>query len=192
MSLASNITDYELTFPKEWDAMNDDLMAVQDEELSATSNEEANKVFKQWKADEDIMVVDDLIGSNLLDESVFDAPCLSPTGPLEEIVYMNIDEQDQDIFLVPSLNSDDEENSSASKEEVLLDSNKELEKQYRETLKKLAESMKRTQETRKSLKIKTPKTKKYYRSSKVTGVLSSIEKSTKQLQLYLEKSQRNL
>jgi hypothetical protein len=89
------------------------------------------------------------------------------------------------------LNSDDGENSTSSKEEVLLDS-KELEKQYRETLKKLAESMKRTQETRKSLKMKTPKTKKYYRSSKVTGVLFSIEKSTKQLQLYLEKRQRNL
>ena len=61
---------------------------------------------------------------------------------------------------------------------------------YQEILKKLEASMKRSQETRKSLTMKTPKTEEYNRSSSVTGVLSSIETSSKQLQTFLQTVQQ--
>jgi len=62
---------------------------------------------------------------------------------------------------------------------------------YQEIMKKLEASMKRSQETRKSLIMKTCKTEEYNRTSSVTGVLSSIESSTKQLQEYLQNVQQN-
>jgi len=61
---------------------------------------------------------------------------------------------------------------------------------YQEIFKKLEASMKRSQETRKSLTMKTPKTKKYTRRDSVTGVLSSIENSSRQLQTYLQTVQQ--
>jgi hypothetical protein len=61
-----------------------------------------------------------------------------------------------------------------------------FEERYKLTLSKLAESMKRSQETRKSLQMKTPKTTNYQRSNSVTGVISSIEMSSQQLQVYLK------
>jgi hypothetical protein len=163
----------ELTFE-----INDDLMVVQDEELSATSNEEANIVFAEWKADDDldeIMQIDEQIGSNLLDDSIFgstDDHCLSPTGPIEELVFMNVG---QEKFHLPSLNG-------------LFPSVYQLAPKpsggtaLEERLKNLAELMKRSQESRMSLTLKTPKTNKYARSSNVSGVLSSVEQSSIQLQ----------
>jgi len=61
---------------------------------------------------------------------------------------------------------------------------------YQEILKKLEASMKRSQETRKSLTMKTPKMKKYTRRDSVTGVLSSIESSSRQLQTFLQTVQQ--
>lgn len=61
---------------------------------------------------------------------------------------------------------------------------------YQEIFKKLEASMKRSQETRKSLTMKTPKMKKYTRRDSVTGVLSSIENSSKQLQTFLQTVQQ--
>jgi len=57
---------------------------------------------------------------------------------------------------------------------------------YQEIIKKLEASMKRSQETRKSLTMKTPKMKEYTRTGSVTGVLSSIENSSRQLQTFLQ------
>jgi len=151
---------------------------MNDEELSASSHEEASKVFEQWQTDlnggVDIMEVDEQIGSNLLGDDIFPDPCASPTGPLEEIVFMNVD-ADKFSF---DLFSGDESPSSLPFDE-----------RYKATLKKLSESMKRSQQTRKSLQMKTTKTEKYSRKSSVTGVLSSIEKSTQQLECYLGKIQ---
>lgn len=57
---------------------------------------------------------------------------------------------------------------------------------YQEIMKKLEASMNRSQETRKSLTMKTPKTEKYNRRRSITGVLSSIESSSRQLQNFLQ------
>ena len=173
----------EISLPIEWDH---DTEMLNDEELSATSNEEASKVLEQWQADQDqgfeIMEVDEQIGSTFLGDEIFDEPCVSPTGPLEELVLMNINEDD-DRFFAPVLDAEEPSVSQAT-------SSLPFEERYRLTLQKLQESMKRSQETRKSLKMKTNKTEKYARTKSVSGVLSSIEKSTDQLQSYLKAIQR--
>lgn len=82
--------------------------------------------------------------------------------------------------------------TNAEKSSASSDKPKELslEEQYRQTLQKLTESMQRSQETRKSLQMKTPKTEKYPRRQSVSKVLTSIEQSSKQLQEYLQKHHR--
>ena len=95
---------------------------------------------------------------------------------------MNINEDD-DRFFAPVLDAEEPSVSQAT-------SSLPFEERYRLTLQKLQESMKRSQETRKSLKMKTNKTEKYARTKSVSGVLSSIEKSTDQLQSYLKAIQR--
>jgi len=178
------------------------MVVIQDEELSASSNEEASKVFEEWRADDEddvinndfkyingvqeIMDMDTEIDScNLLDDAIFsEDPCLSPTGPLEELVSMDANEYDK--YLVPCLDFERDGSVHSSSD----NSQSDIEEQYQETLRKLTESMKRSQETRRSLTLKSPKTKTYERSSEVDGVLSSVEKSTRQLQHYLEKNQR--
>ena len=173
----------ELCLPLEWENDN----GMMDEELSATSSEEASKVFEQWKTqdeekDMDIMDVDEQIGSELLD--IFQDPCMSPTGPLDELNYMNLGEADVDRFSLSLLNDVDDGAVDTT-------SSLPFEERYKATLKKLAESMKRSQVTRQSLSIKTAKTEEYLRNNaSVPGVLSSIEKSTQQLQGYLKNMQR--
>lgn len=171
MTFSDMTSPIDLGLPSEWDH---DTEMLNDEELSATSHEEASKVLEQWQSDQDqdldIMEVDEQIGSNLLDD-IFDAHCVSPTGPLEELVYMNAD--DDDRFLAPLLDEADESP---------IDASLPFEERYQETLQKLQESMKRSQETRQSLRMKTFKTETYTRTSSVSGVLSSIETSSQQLQ----------
>lgn len=183
----SVLASHELTLPTEWDH---DTEMLNDEELSATSNEEASKVLEQWQADQDqdleIMEVDEQIGSNLLGEDIFDEPCLSPTGPLEELVLMNIEDDDDDRFFAPLLDSVDDSCSPISTASL------SFEERYKETLKKLQESMIRSQETRKSLSMQTTKTERYARNQSVNGVLSSIEVSSRQLQSYLKNIQRQI
>jgi hypothetical protein len=168
----------DLSLPSEWDS-NVEMM---DEELSATSSEEASKVFDQWQTDDqeqelDIMEIDEQIGSNLLGDDIFNDPCASPTGPLEELTCLQLDEAEVDKFSLSLLNYTDGDVTTSSLP---------FEERYKATLKKLAESMKRSQETRKVLTIKTPKMESYPRSSSVTGVVKSIENSTHQLQIYLK------
>jgi hypothetical protein len=180
----------DLTLPAEWDH------ELNDEELSATSREEACKVFEQWQSDHeqeeqdlDIMEVDEQIGSNLLGEDIFGSPCLSPTGPLEELVYMNIEEEDERFFAPLDL-SDELRSSTGSGSDA--SRSHPFDERYQASLKKLQESMKRSQETRKSLTMKTPKTEEYPRTKSVSGVLSSIEMSSHQLQNYLQTIQRQI
>jgi hypothetical protein len=173
----------EFALSNEWDQ---DTEMMNDEEFSATSHEEASKVFEQWQTDEelDIMEVDEQIGCNLL-EDIFHDPCLSPTGPLEELVLVSFDEEDFDRFSLSFLGEDDDSDvltgtTTSSTSSLPFD------ERYKATLSKLAESMKRSQETRKSLQMKTMKTDNYQRRNSVSGVLTSIEKSTQQLQVYLK------
>lgn len=189
------MSNIELSLPSEWD--NDQEMM--DEEHSAVSSEEASKVFEQWQTDDeeemDIMEVDEQIGSNLLGDELFPDPCASPTGPLEELTYLSFDNEEVDKFSLSLLNftSDDKDHESAADDNKDNDddssssnSSKPFEERYHESLKKLAESMKRSQETRKSLVMKTDKTQEYMRRQSVAGVIKSIEKSSTQLQSYLK------
>lgn len=169
----------ELNLPSEWD-QDEEMMNAED---FAAESEEAGKIFEQWQTDVedlDIMEVDEQIGqigSNLLsslDDDIFHDPCVSPAGPLEELNLMTFEEEDVDRF---SLSLFEEEDKTSSLP---------FEERYKATLSKLAESMKRSQETRMSLKMKTPKTVEYERSKSVSGVLTSIEKSSQQLQGYLK------
>ena len=181
----SDAIQTELTLPVDWDEVPD---MMNDEELSATSHEDSSKVFEQWQSDDkahdlDIMEIDEQLGSNLLEDDIFHDPCVSPTGPLEELVFMSIDEEDVDRFSLSLLSCTDEDDTTSSLP---------FEERYRATLEKLNKSMLRSQETRKSLKMKTKKTEKYSRKSSVTGVLSSIEKSTQQLQNYLKNVQTRM
>ena len=123
----------------------------------------------------DIMHVDEQLGSNLLEDEIFHDPCVSPTGPLEEIVYMTIEDDDVDRFSLSLMSAVENDTTSSLP----------FEERYKATLQKLAFSKKRSQESRKSLKVKSPKTEQYARIRSVIGVVSSIEKSTEQLQLYL-------
>ena len=174
------ITD--MNFPSVWD--DEDTVMMNDEDFSEASYEEVGKVLEQWQTfvdDLDIMEVDEQIGSNLLhDEYIYD-PCVSPTGPLEELGMLKFDEDDLDRFSLAFLDDANELSHHCSTVETA-----PFNDQYKETLSKLAESMKRSQETRKCLQMKTPKTQDYQRQKSVTGVLTSIEMSSQQLQGYLK------
>jgi hypothetical protein len=170
----------ELSLPIEWD--NDQEMM--DEEHSAVSSEEASKVFEQWQTDDqdqdmDIMDVDEQLGSTLLGDELFPDPCASPTGPLEELTYLTFDNEEVDKFSLSLLNCTADEN----RDESTTGSN--FEERYKESFQKLAASMRRSRETRKSLVMKTSKTEEYRRAKSVNGVIKKIQKSTEQLQVYL-------
>jgi hypothetical protein len=81
---------------------------------------------------------------------------------------MSLEEEDVGLFSFTRLSEDEAANKTSSLP---------FEERYKATLKKLAELMKHSQETRKSLAMNTPKTKEYPR----TRILSSIEKSTQEL-----------
>lgn len=165
----------DLVLPSEWDH---DTEMLNEEELSATSHEEAGKVFEQWQTDQDqdldIMEVDEQIGSNLLGDEIFGTPCISPAGPLEELHMVSDDDDDSCGYFA-------HEDAKSSP----LSPCSPLDERYRASLMKLQESMKRSQETRKCLSLNTLKTESYARRKSVCGVLSSIEKSSSQIQKYL-------
>jgi len=168
------MTDF--TFTTNWEQQNSEAL----DDLTAVSYE----VFDEWQtgtaavdeADFDIMEVEQQI--NLLEDDLFQDPCVSPTGPLEELMTMELDDDDApflDFF------------EDCPPTTITLDSTSSLpfDERYKATLSKLQESMRRSQETRKSLKIKTTKTQDY-ETRNLSGVLSSIERSTEQLQDYLQ------
>lgn len=153
-----------------------------------------------------LMEVDEEIGSNFLNDDVFggcaaaaagpvDSFCPSPAGPIDEFqasYYYGYD--DDERSLAPFLDEEGQDAvvmalDSVLEENMATNPNVDPE-QYRKLLEKLVESMKKSEETRKSLTMKTPKTEKYSRSKTVTGVLTSIEKSSKQLKNYLKTVQK--
>mmetsp|Transcript_23472 Transcript_23472/g.34641 ORF Transcript_23472/g.34641 Transcript_23472/m.34641 type:complete len:174 (-) Transcript_23472:165-686(-) len=151
----------ELTIDAEWDNMYDIVSPGED---ITQSSKEVCKVLEEWTSDEesvdvDIMEVDQKIGSNFLSDDLFGGvTCPSPVTPQEE-VRLNMMDTSCDNFLVPS--SDDDKN-----------------KNHREAFSKLLESMKRSQETRIALTMKTSKSKDdNSRRQNVTDVLAAIEES---------------
>lgn len=160
--------------PNKWDS-DPDMM---DEELSEASSEEASKVFEQWHVhehnDDDLvadMEVDSKIGSVILGDDDFSPPS-SPTGPLDEFYYATLEEHDHDLFSSSSSIFGDSDKTPG---------NLSFHDRYLLSIQKLADSMKRSNKTRKSLLIKTEKTSNYERSSTICGVISSVEKSSQEL-----------
>ena len=125
---------------------------------------------------DDILEVDRQIGSGLLDSQWFGGACESPIGPIEELLrVVEFDMEDQRLLLSPFFEGDDVSMSSDS-------SSLPFEERYKATLKKLAMTMKKSQETRKSLTMKTTKTETYDRLTNIEKILSSVAKSAEEVQ----------
>eukprot|EP00543_Licmophora_paradoxa_P004830 CAMPEP_0202457818 /NCGR_PEP_ID=MMETSP1360-20130828/14722_1 /ASSEMBLY_ACC=CAM_ASM_000848 /TAXON_ID=515479 /ORGANISM="Licmophora paradoxa, Strain CCMP2313" /LENGTH=174 /DNA_ID=CAMNT_0049077983 /DNA_START=37 /DNA_END=561 /DNA_ORIENTATION=- len=158
-----------LTIDAEFDYMCDINMC--EEPLSSSSKEEVSKVLQEWTSDEesvdmDIMEVDEQIGSNFLSDELFGGPCPSPVTPQEEFMSLNISSFEDKYFASPAVGV--------------------LDQKYKQAFQKLSESMKRSQETRKALYMKTDKANdEYERRNKIKSVLESIEKSQSQIHSYL-------
>lgn len=168
----------DLTIDAEWDNMCD-MMHDDPAELPPVK-EEVCTVLKEWTSDEesvdvDIMEVDEQIGSNFFSDDLF-GYCPSPVSPQEELLTMSMDHHQyhEDKFLTPPLSPE------YPALPPLLPSHDE---KYRQAFQKLMESMKKSQETRVSLTMKSSKaTDAYERRKSVSAVLSSIEKSRCQIE----------
>jgi hypothetical protein len=136
---------------------------------------------------DDILEIDRQIGARFLDIDLFgEAPCESPLGPVEELFQFEREDNHQQ-FLVPFLPDDfmtDEEEDSDNLE-VGQTVGVSFEERYKATLQKLAFSMKKSQETRKSLTMHTTKTEKYDRLTTVKKIISSVATSSDQVQNYV-------
>ncbi|CAB9503853.1 expressed unknown protein [Seminavis robusta] len=136
--------------------------------------------------DDDLMVVDS-INMDFDDHLEDDYP---PTPPADRLF---LEEALEDTLLGDGSDHEDDSSFFTTHSQPLMvtapatsTSFLPYDQRYQATLDKLAESMKKSQETRKSLRIKTCETMEYSRWNTVSGTLTSIEKSTQQLQQYLK------
>jgi hypothetical protein len=155
----------ELTIDAEWDNMCD---IVESSEDFPSSSKEVCKVLEEWTSDDesvdmDIMEVDEEIGSNFLCDDLFgEVACSSPTSSQDEFMAV-------DNFSEMFMASDGDD--------------KRVDPMCREAFLKLQESMRRSQETRMALTIKTIQASDdYARRPSISAVLASIEASYKQIQ----------
>jgi hypothetical protein len=145
------------------------------------SLEEDRKDDDRMEIDFDILEIDKNIGSRFLDDDLFGgASCDSPIGPVEELAHaMEFDEDDCHLcraqFHLDTVDENMEVDTTGMS----------FEDRYKATLKKLATSMKRSQETRSCLTMKTTKTENYDRFASVEKILSSIAESSSQVQNYV-------
>jgi hypothetical protein len=163
------MTQETLDIPASWA---DDTNMLTDEELSASSR----RVFDEWandRDDDDIELMDVVVDDQLIFDKVGSAEaedyCLSPTGPLEELIYTDLNDEK---FFAPILTSTDDgfETSAAPLH---------FDERYQTLVKKLEESMRKSQETRVNLTMKSEKTEEKY-----LEVLSKTEETSQQLQGY--------
>ena len=166
MSLASpNLFLGDLDFASEWD---DNCLTGPEESLN------------DWLSDDDdsdlnIMDFDEQIGSNFLADSIFvDEPTHLQLDSMEpELESMEFHLENDDCITCPG-------SPDSSQNFPFADNT------YREAFKNLAESMKRSQETRASLKLKLPvkqATQQWEeRRNSISTVISSTEKSSWQIQ----------
>jgi len=56
-----------------------------------------------------ILQVDEQIGSHLLEDDIFHDPCVSPSGPLKELVYVNLEIENDTDFLSFSFSTEYDE-----------------------------------------------------------------------------------
>lgn len=170
------------------------------DELSALSrystDQEANNdfVLESWLNEQDpssngSVLLEDDEDMMMLDVG-FDPEETPPTPPTGRLF---LEEALADTLAAAVHQGDDDDDSyfathsdmSSGSPSAGLTSFLPLEQRYQASLDKLAASMKKSQETRKSLRMQTAETAEYTRWGSVSGTLSSIEKSTQQLQTYL-------
>lgn len=184
-------------FPSIWGAENVE-MERDDTSLSRYYNAQVPSndfMLDSWQADQDPSVSngldargneednDDIMVDIFYADGILDHPSTPPTGRL------SIEEALEDTF---SSGQDDDDasffttHSSEMSPTTVATTFLPIEERYQATWDKLAESMKKSQETRKSLRMKMADNVDYDRWANLSGTLSSIEKSTQQLQQYLK------
>jgi hypothetical protein len=163
MSPFTNVCD--LTIDSEWDNMCD---IVPSEVDILSSSKEVCKVLEEWTSDDesidmDIMEVDEQIGSNFLCDDLFgDVTCSTTSQP-------NLNLPARDTFTEIFLSS-----------EIVP---KSVDMRYSQAFLSLQESMRRSQETRMALTMKTNQASgDYSRRENIAAVLASIQDSGRKLQ----------
>lgn len=172
------------------------LLNVQDQDdlLSESSHSEAAQVYHTWQAeDEDMLskpgIVSDeeddvfmqldeeegLLPSNLDD---FYDTIAQQISSDEGISMMLMSSQDMPAIPPPAFISNHSIHSSACDSFFPINSVEDDRIRFQSTLSKLTESMRRSQETRRSLYARTPGLKDYKRLGSVERVLQSVEFST--------------
>jgi len=162
----------------------DDLLPSYPEttEISSTANTttEVCKVFEEWTSDEessvnlDIMEVDEKIGADFLSDDLFDGDI--SICPQDEFVSSTA------TTITNTTNSIDGNNkTNDNNDDDRIESRR---RSTEEAYRKLSESMRRSEESRVALTMKTTKTtdnEKYAKEQNVSAVLAEIEKSRSQL-----------
>jgi hypothetical protein len=164
----------------------DEAMVITDDEsqLSANSHEQASAVWNEWSMIEDnLMQIDQELGSNFLDADIFDPSLSSPTGPLEELVFSTDTVDRFSLSLLTDCQHDDDDDDDESYNDAYSEtSSLTFQARYEATIRKLQESMKRSQETRASLNMKTSVlSSNYARRSSVSNILLDIERSSEKV-----------
>jgi hypothetical protein len=169
--------------------------------LSLEEEKRADSDDEDRMSTDDLLEIDRQIGSRFLDAELFGAEsgpyCESPIGPVEELL-IQFDKNEHHQFLAPFLMS---ESVVEDADAMMMDDEEEedeldtvglsFEERYKVTLQKLAFSMKKSQETRKSLTMKTTKTEQYDRLASVKKILTSVATSSDQVQSYVTSIQRH-
>lgn len=194
----------EPTFPTDWECAPEAPTIVPNEETNSEKTQEetyaldqryasnhGNLTYTRTDAFEPVQKM-----GTFVDDSIY-----SPADSLEEfeIIRMSIDDDDSDHVsqfadFHMSIDDDDSDDvSHAADSESNMNAAIQLpfeslpyEERYQATLKKLAESMERSQETRKSLTMAAT----YQKSKSLLGVLSSIQNSSQKLNLYFKNIER--
>ncbi len=187
----------DLIFPTEWDRTEKDFFGVAVDSYNITTSspqaEQANNMIalRQWPTGNEMNYQDDDFED---DQEMTDQTNVFDSQPLEQLfsnaLYLENDDYqaiDEGGFLDPLLNVDttdlDDDASTAS---IGLP----LEERYKASLEKLEASMKRSQETRNCLTMKTSATESYERLGSVKEIMSSIATSSGQVQKYVTSIKR--
>jgi hypothetical protein len=167
----------------DWDV---DCKMENEEEPFPPFRDDAIQVFEQWrwqtmKSDSFVELGTPRTDSSV-EEETWTNSLVSPTGPAEELdCVMDLPELlSHERFLPPQMSVDEDD--------ILFDtsvSSMPFEERFEATTKNLAESMRRSHETRKILSLESPEMSTYERNQSLNGVLKSVEKSTHQVQAYL-------
>lgn len=187
----------DLVFPNGWERSDKDFFGVAGDSYNVTTSspqaEQANNMIalRQWPTGNEMNYQDDYFED---DQEMIDQANVFDSQPLEQLfsnaLYLETDDYqaiDQGGFLDPLLNVDttdlDDDASTAS---IGLP----LEERYKASLEKLEASMKRSQETRNCLTMKTSATESYERLGSVKEIMSSIATSSGQVQKYVTSIKR--